>query len=106
MDNRYKETRGASDTRQRRSDALVRSSLEKARVRNRSLNSERAGYESGPKALASMPGAGVISARSQERADSDQLFQSEGSGVYGGEASAWELKKRDRRVGLEDPVGT
>ena len=103
MDNRYKETRGATDSGKQRSDALVRASLQKARVRNRSMASERAGYESGPKALASMPGAGAISARSQERAASDQVFQSEGSGVYGGEASAWELKRRDRRLTLEDP---
>lgn len=100
LDLRYRETRGsggvrASEGRQRRSEAYARAQLAQRRLQRRSELAY--GYEDGPKNINPFAGIDISRARSQERSDRDQVFQQEGSGVYGARQSMNEARRGDEQ---------
>jgi hypothetical protein len=79
MDRRYNQARGASKANSNRSDAYARANLARARVSARSANAVGRGPVS-----SSISGRGDANiARAEERQDRRQIFEREGSGVYG-----------------------
>lgn len=87
MDRRYTQAKGASSNQAARSEALTRSKLAAARRQGRTLNSEKMGYEGGPKSIEPSSGWKVSFARGAERAEKNQIFEQEGaeSLSYGGD---------------------
>lgn len=102
MDRRYSQARGADGVRassagRTRSRALARAQLARTRVAARSAWSTGRGRGS-----QSIGSAGDINrARAAERADSEQVFEAEGSGVYG--YKGWIRDYGRFGVDLDDP---
>jgi hypothetical protein len=97
VDRRYSQARAydgtkASRSGSRRQEALVRARLAQARVRSRSLNA--AGNEGGPKSAEGFGAADILRARAQERQEQRQVFEQEGSGVYGARPAMDEIRRR------------
>ena len=96
MDRRYLQARDgsgvrASDTRQRISEAYARANLARRRVQRRSELAY--GYEDGPKSANPYAAVDILRARSTARNERNQVFQQEGSGVYGAQQSMNEAKR-------------
>lgn len=103
MDRRYLQARDgngvrAFDTRKRVSEAYTRANLARRRVQRRSELAY--GYEDGPKSANPFAAADIFRARSAARNERNQVFQQEGSGVYG----AQQLMSEAKRAG-ETPRG-
>jgi hypothetical protein len=93
MDRRYKEFRfdngiRAADTSARR-DAIVRSSLAKARQFNQQAQSY-GGSTGGVSSIGG--GSGVLAGRNATIKDAREVFRTEGSGSFGGRANLAELR--------------
>lgn len=99
LDRRYRQGRAydgtrASDGGNRRQEALVRARLAQARIRSRSLNA--VGNEDGPKAAEGFAAADIVRARAAERQDRNQVFEQEGSGVYGARPAMDAVRRQDK----------
>jgi len=81
LDRRYKENEGASNRSERRSNALSRARLRRARVGARSVTADDSGATG--RGESNMALTIRNQARGQERRGSQQLFNEEGSGTYG-----------------------
>lgn len=96
MDRRYKQAAGASAGPSARQSALARAKLARARV---SARSARAG--SGERGRQSVSEAvDILRARSIQAAARNEVFQEEGSGVYGARPAIEQARRQE-----EDPLG-
>lgn len=76
-----------------RTEALVRAKL--ARARNIARSARGGGNERGPKSIDPLGAVAVLRARSQDSAERNQVFQEEGSGVYGAAPSLRAARRTD-----------
>lgn len=93
MDRRYRQTAGASDAGANRREALTRAKL--AQARNIARSARSGGNERGPKSIDPMGAIPILRARSQASAERNQVFQEEGSGVYGATPSLRAARRMD-----------
>ncbi len=100
MDRRYRQAAGASSSGSARREALVRARLAQARVGARSARS--GGNERGPKSIDPYAAVEILRARSAQAAEGNQVFQDEGSGIYGVGRALEEARRQDEdeRYGL------
>lgn len=94
MDGRYRETKGASPIQGLREQALIRAKLARARVSNRPSEGDDHSYSTGVGGTVDF----MSSVRAADRAERNQAFEQEGSGVFGGKASSLSARK-DARLG-------
>lgn len=98
VDRRYSQTRGAggvraSDSGSRRREAYARAQIARGRVNARAARS--GGNEGGPKSIDPYAAVDILRGRAALRAERDQVFQEEGSGVYGSGPALAEARRQD-----------
>jgi hypothetical protein len=64
------------------------------------------GYEQGPKSIDPNAAVDILRARAMQRADRNQVFEQEGSGVYGAAPALEDVRRQDREYqGLMPGIG-
>jgi hypothetical protein len=101
VDRRYSQARGAGGTRaskagSARREALTRAQIARGRVRARSARA--GGNERGPKSIDPLAAVAILRGRAAQTAERNQVFQEEGSGVYGSAPALAEARRQDEEL--------
>jgi hypothetical protein len=79
-----------------RSEAYARAQLARGRVRARSARG--GGNERGPKSIDPLAAVEILRRRAAQAADSNRVFEAEGSGVYGSAPALAEARRQDEEL--------